>query len=136
MKLDIVNLLEKSNAEFNSDLITTDINSYVDKLISHATIMPIFEDNNLIAFIAYYNNDEINRKAYLSMIAVKPDYGGKGYGSKLLEMAIQSLIKKNYKYFDLEVLKTNDIAIKFYKKYNFQIIDSSNELKYYMRREL
>lgn len=136
MRLDLIYLLEKSNLELDGALIRTDIGEYVDKLISKACIHTIYEKDQLMGFIAYYDNDISKTKAYLSMIAVDPEHYGKGYGKKLMDFVIHDLINKNFKYFELEVLKSNTSAIKFYETYNFQIVESKAETKYFMRKKL
>ena len=46
----------------------------------------------------------------------------KGMGTKLMTLFLKKIEKEGWKEVSLKVLKTNDIAIKFYKKYNFQIV--------------
>jgi ribosomal-protein-alanine N-acetyltransferase len=136
MKTELIHLLEKSNKKFRGALISINIEEYIDKIIAKASIHSIFVDKKLIAFIAYYENDPKKEKAYLSMIAVHPDHVSQGYGKSLLDKAINNLKEKRFKFFELEVLKSNIIALEFYKKYNFKIIDSNTDTKYYMKKDL
>lgn len=136
MKLEIVDLLEKLNLEYNGKFITKEISSYTDKLLEKASIDCVVIDNRIIGFIAYYDNDIKKEKAFLSMIAVLPEFAGKGYGKELIEKAIGRLKEKGFKFFELEVLKSNDKAIKFYEKFNFKIIKPVNDFKYLMLKDL
>ncbi len=46
----------------------------------------------------------------------------RGMGTKLMTMFFKKLDKEGWSEVSLKVLKTNEVAIKFYKKYNFQIV--------------
>ena len=135
MKLLFIELLKDLNNTFNGQLVNSNIEDYIDKIIDNATIIKIVENNILFALIAYYENDKKRESAYLTMLAVSNKYSNKGYGNILLKKATNNLIRKGFKYFELEVLKSNKKAVEFYKKNNFQIIESRG-LKFYMKKYL
>lgn len=133
MKQQFIKLLESLNNNHDSPLVEKDIVDYVTHIFDNATIKTIMDNDRLIAFIAYYDNDLTKKDAFLSMIAVDFDYRSKGYGKLLLNEAISKLKKLGFVYFNLEVLKQNKVAIAFYKKYNFSIVKEL-ETKYYMQK--
>ena len=66
------------------------------------------------------------------------DYRNKGYGSKLLEFALEDLIKNGYSEFTVGVEDKNEIAKHIYFKYGFnELIDHGNnpcEYDLYLKR--
>ncbi len=135
MKQRIINLLEILEKISDGQLVGGNTFDYVDKIIEKATINEIIIENELVAFIAYYDDDIKSKQAFLTMLAVKPEFQNKGYAGKLLEKAISDLEVKNFKYMGLEVLKTNKEAIAFYTKHGFYV-DELRELKYYMKKTI
>lgn len=87
----------------------------------------------ICGFVAYYANDFTTKEAYISMIAVLPPYRKSGYGKSLLNFVIQEVREKKMKSVCLEVEKSNNNAIEFYKKNSFYVVkvtENSNFMKY------
>ncbi|OOM78647.1 GNAT family N-acetyltransferase [Clostridium sp. BL-8] len=57
-------------------------------------------------------------------LIVNPKYQGDGYGKELLLFAINYMQKNKIEPIKLCVLKWNEKAVKFYKKYGFQCVNS------------
>lgn len=133
MKQKFISLLEILNSDSEHLLIECDISEYVTKLFEKATINKIIWNGKLIAFIAYYDNDKEKTNAFLSMIAVDPEYQNKGYGKILLNKAICQLKKKGFTNFNLQVLKGNIKAINFYNKFGFHKVKSMGS-KFYLQK--
>ena len=119
MKEKLICFLEALNIEENSKLIDCDIVKYVDKIEEYATIISIFNNDHLIALIAFYENDSNLDLAFLSMLAVRKDFKKMGIGKNLLNFSIKELKKKGFNNYGLEVRKDNINAIKLYEKYGF-----------------
>ena len=77
-------------------------------------------DDNPMGFIAYYANDSEKRVAFISMIAVLPQYRNEHVGTSLINYCISDCIKRGMKVLKLEVAKTNKEARIFYMKRNFK----------------
>lgn len=103
----------------------TDLSNLTEKFLSLGTIFSISENNEIVGLIAGYNNDILNHKAYISVLAILPEYQGKGYASKLLLDFEKDCIEKKIIRIELFTHKTNDNAIKMYKKNNY-VVDNSN----------
>jgi [ribosomal protein S18]-alanine N-acetyltransferase len=75
----------------------------------------------------------LERKKYFRLysLAISNDFQNKGLAKKLLEFSFEELKDKN-KDFSLEVKKTNESAIKLYKKFGFEV---NKELKDYYENE-
>ena len=128
MRDELINFLEKLNIEQNGELLSVDIAKYVDKIQKFATIISIFKKGEIVAFIAFYENDKNSEVAYLTMIAVCNNFWHLGYGKTLLEISIKEIKKKGFKLYRLEVKGNNLKAIKFYEKYGFMSTESKNGL--------
>jgi ribosomal-protein-alanine N-acetyltransferase len=61
--------------------------------------------------------------AKILLIAVKSEYRRKGIGSKLLRRFLREMVFNNIKKIELEVRVDNKIAVNFYRKHGFEIID-------------
>ena len=71
----------------------------------------------------------------LSRLYIHPDYFNKGYGTQLLEMFENILIKNQKNYITLSCDKLNDIGLDYYIKHGFLIIDEDEE-DYILRKTL
>jgi len=135
MKTDLTKILEAHNDNENGILISIPIDEYVNKITQFATIIPYWVCGDLKGFIAYYNNDESKELAFLTMILICRDFQGRGIGKLLLEFSINDLTKNGFKNYGLEVLKSNDNAIRLYERFGFITKESRGEL-WYMEKTL
>jgi len=119
MRGELIELLETLNNDLNGTLLSVDIPKYVDKITELATMITIYEKGKLKAFIAFYDNDEENELAYLTMIAVCKSCWHLGYGKNLLESSIYQIKNNGFKRYRLQVKEDNLIAIKLYEDYGF-----------------
>lgn len=132
----ISEILKEVDSDFQPPLSSKLVlNDYANKLLDKATFFSVFENSTMCAFIAFYDNDEDRENAYLSMLAVRLKYRGLGLGESLLKHSIRVLKRKSFKYYNLEVFKNNDSAIKLYLQNNFEIIRES-EASYKMTLNL
>jgi len=60
-------------------------------------------------------------EAHVTNIAVIPDFRGKGFGKKLVEILIHTANEEGIQRLTLEVRKSNEEAQNLYKKYGFNI---------------
>lgn len=135
MKTDLIKILDSHNDTENGILISIPIDEYVNKITQFATIIPYWVFGDLKGFIAYYNNDESKELAFLTMILIRRDFQGRGIGKLLLEFSINDLTKGGFKNYGLEVLKSNDNAIRLYERLGFITKESRGEL-WYMEKTL
>lgn len=83
---------------------------------------------NIIKTIIYYlilnsNNMKLTQDEIMfESLAVNRDLRGKGIGKKLINYMEQYAQINHYKIISLEVVNTNDIAIKLYKKSGYNIV--------------
>lgn len=135
MKAELFKLLQAHSGNNNGILIPIPIDEYVDKIFNCATILPYLFVGELKGFIAYYNNDESKRKAFLTMILVDKGFQGRGLGKRLLEFSINDVSQSGFEFYGLEVLKDNENAIALYTKFGFEKKEDRGEL-WYMEKTL
>ncbi|HCE48231.1 MAG TPA: hypothetical protein DEQ84_06230 [Prevotellaceae bacterium] len=108
---------------------------YANKIRQNATTIEMWNADTLVGLCACYMNDYATQTAYITHIAISPQYRGFGYGKYLLEQTIAVAIEKGFLYLNLEVLKTNIPALTLYQSYHFTIIEDRNT-KYLMSLHL
>ena len=107
------------NKEIYNDLF---IKSYSKKIYKYGNFKVIKNSKrDLLGFITFYDNDHINKTAFLSMIIIKKEHQHKGYGKIILEDLIKSCKEKEMGFLQLEVADTNTNAIQFYEKIGFEL---------------
>lgn len=112
--------------------IITNADSYACKFADHASVYVAKEQDNIIGFLAFYNNDHVNKQGYLSAIAIDENYRGKKIGSKLIGFALEKCKETGMNILSLEVNKKNTKAIDFYEHLGFcRLADQSSTSYYY-----
>lgn len=135
MKEELTKILEAHNDSENGIFISIPISEYVTKITRYATVIPYWVCGDLKGFIAYYNNDKSKNLAFLTMILIGRDFQGRGLGKLLIEFSIKDLTKKGFKNYGLEVLKSNENAIRLYERLGFITKESRGAL-WYMERTM
>ena len=57
MKEKLIHFLKDLNIKMNNELLSLDVVEYVEKIKEHASIISVHNNDSLVAFIAYYDND-------------------------------------------------------------------------------
>lgn len=114
----------------------SDVESFQDyalKVLKYASCLGFLEDGKLKGLIVIYHNDEINKIAYIPILAITPSYSGKGLASALINEAILLAKSSQIKHIFVNTWIDNKKAIQLYKKNGFEIHeteDSDVKLKY------
>lgn len=90
---------------------------YLEEITNKNTHFWILELEGLI--VGFLAIKVIADEGEILQFAVDPDYQGQGIGSLLMDYALENL---NIMDLFLEVADSNEIARKFYKKYDFQLM--------------
>lgn len=135
MKEQLYAFLAPYNNEVNGLLISIPLTEYIDKIIKLSTLQVYYEKGVIRGIISYYKNDRAGENGFLTLILIDKSIQSRGVGSILLDSSINDLKSNNYKYYSLEVLKTNIKAIKFYESRGF-VKESSTVEKWMMRKVL
>lgn len=81
-------------------------------------------DKVIVGYLAWKTVSNI--RAYLCSLAVLPEHQNKGYGTKLLNFSIEQILKCGLTKIEVSTLRTDNRAIRFYLKHDFQIQSSDN----------
>lgn len=128
-------LLEFKDSFYDSTITIEHINNLFEKFRQHAIFRVLQDDDRNLGFYSLYANDLSTKKAFLSMIVVKNDVQGLGYGKQLLlDCFEQSKLKKMCS-LRLEVNKHNKRGNDFYRKNGFTIVEE-NEKSFFLERVL
>ncbi len=91
----------------------------------------VYEDNKIIARFEFYNFRPSNGNSYIS-IYIKKEYRNKGYGSKILQEALD-FSKNNLRLHRLtaEIYDYNLPSIKLFEKFGFVLEGRIREAKFF-----
>lgn len=92
-------------------------------------------NEKVLGYCAFYANDAERKKAYISLIAVAPEYQNMHIGTKLINESFKMMRDYGMKQCILEVRKNNQKAIHFYKTKHFSVLEE-RENSYLMKCEL
>lgn len=106
----------------------------LDKIYSKGICFYVYQQEN-IGYCAFYANDLEGKNAYISLIAVKPQYQKLHIGTDILRKSFEIMRAYNMENCLLEVKKDNLKAFRFYKSNGFQMVDE-REQSYLMKCKL
>lgn len=137
-KEEIVEAVKSLEGNLNPSLSERSIDtvSYSEKLSKYGKIWCHYDMGNPVSIIAGYFNDSVSHTAYLSMLAVNPEYRGKGLASSLLSKFEEYAMKNQMEYVKLEVRKNNGAAQKLYRKFGYEVIEDASQTSFYMKKRL
>lgn len=96
----------------------TCIQHYWRKFIKRYFIFA-YQGNVSIGYCVLYANNSETRNAYISLIAVRPEYQNLHIGKQLIETCLQIAESYGMQTCSLEVRKNNTSAIRFYQRNGF-----------------
>lgn len=94
------------------------LDEYVEKLAQNADLFYAMEGEVTCGSCAVYLNQGIG---YITSISILPDFWRRGIGTKLLDEVIRVAKKYKIEVITLRVLESNKKAVKFYKKFGFEV---------------
>ena len=119
----IFQFFEIVNTEFSPPLgERVNLAVYANKLAERAVNLFMVEDDRDIAHAAFYCNDQHSKVAYISSIAVLPEFHGSGIAGNLLVKVVDRCLSEGMRLLNLEVDVKNLKAAKFYEKYGFRFV--------------
>lgn len=133
--------IEEILFEFKGDLFDGDItDEQLRKLAEKFSVSAVFQvlrggGSRNIGYGAFYCNDHVEFKAFLSMLVIKDSARHRGAGSKLLGEAVKTAKREGMYTMALEVAKANDTAHRFYRKHGFLVVEDRKE-SYLMEKKL
>lgn len=114
--------------EFNPPLEDyVDLDVYVDKIIKNAERFEIWEEGQLVGFLACYANNVATKESFITMVSVLPEARGRGLALNLIIQAIEHCKKAGYKRMLLDVRTENKRALSVYEKQGFRPVSRNGD---------
>lgn len=131
------NILNDFNDNFTPRLSEKikNFDDYAKKLLNDAIFYQIKKEDKNIGLLAFYINKK-TKISYLTLIAIKNEYQGYGFGKKLLEMYENISKKEKMDILKLEVFDKNIKAVNFYRKFGFKYFKRASKETSYMIKEI
>lgn len=112
------------------------LKQYAEKAIEKGINFYAVVDNQIIGVCMGYANDYKEYTAYISTLAVIPEYRNMNVGKKLIDMFKEYAIKSKMRSIRLFVYKDNERAIHFYKKNRFERIEKKANYEFNITMQL
>ena len=95
----------------------------IQEQLEKGSLTFVLEDNKKLVGFVWGNIFTANRKKHCMnlAIAILQEYTGKGYGTKLMNTIEEYAINNGITRLELEVAKTNKVAISLYQKIGFEV---------------
>lgn len=130
----IYQLLTKVDSDFEPPLsLNLDLGEYSKKIASKAILFTRFHEKTLIALCAIYATDKEHLQAYLTLLAVAPEFRGIGLAKKIIAEMEVYVLNNGFKSIRLEVYKTNLGALSMYKSLGYEIVEQSHH-SYFLQK--
>lgn len=125
----LLNLIQElAEYEREPDAVTVTLDHFIDSGFGNSPVWFGFvaeENNTIIGFVLYYVRYSTwkGQRMYLEDFLVTEKARGKGVGKLLFDRLIKEAKDKKFNGIVWQVLKWNEPAIQFYKKYNARLDD-------------
>ncbi len=96
-----------------------DVETLLNKIWNRGIVVAAKENDETIGYIAFYSNDTTTAEAYITLLAIKPEFQKMGYGKGLFKKCVDMSSGYGMKKIRLEVNKNNLSAINFYYHIGF-----------------
>ena len=106
------------------------------KMLRFADFIVAADGDEPVGLAAIYANDLETRMAYITMFGVKDEYGRSGIGGKIMDACAELALSRGMDRIRLEVLDSNERAIRFYTKNGFIRTGACREDSSYMEKVL
>lgn len=133
---DIFLHLDKCSGDFIPPLFErVDICEYAKKIFRQSVTFEAWEGQTLVGIVAAYFNNRTRVSAFITNVSVFRRFTKSGIASKLLGMCIEYAGRHGFQEIALEVHRNNHPAVRFYKKSNFEVFETMDEV-FLMKRKM
>ncbi len=129
----LMEFLQKVDKDFTPYLSQkTDLSSFCGKMLDNAKLFVSYAANGEIkGLVALYANDFTKKYAYIPLLAVAPMYRKQGIARTLMDSALEYVRGLGTEKIRIIGIHTsNPIALQFYEKLGFRLVDESNNREY------
>lgn len=113
------------------------IDEYAEKIYKFGIMYAAYDlKGKCHGILALYMNDQVSRKAYITIFSLESDFRGLGLGGRILRQAERDAAKCGMQSIWLEAKKKNYNAIGFYQSHGYSVQEDVSEESFYMRKIL
>ena len=128
-------MVQLSSDMFNQSLNDEKIIKSLSKKYCQYSNFYIYKDEKrIVGYCAFYTNTVHNDNCFISMLVIRKEYQNKGIGTMFVNKIVEICKEKNISAIELSVNKKNTKAINFYKKKQFDIVETDD--KFYKIRKI
>lgn len=106
------------------------------KVTNFSIFLVAYVGEDIAGYAAFYANDNVNKIAYLTLIAIKPEFQSKGIGCELLTKCEELALNNGMTEMKLEVKKYNTGAMRFYEAHGYLYLSECNKNSFFMIKKL
>lgn len=123
---EITKALIKEFGEFLPDPLSErlDVDAYAEKVIKHGTVLLAMAEQVSLALAVMYANDQDTKRAYMSLLAVRPEARGRGIARELVNACVEHARERGMMCIQLRTLESNAKAMRLYTRAGFEKIGS------------
>lgn len=103
-----------------------DVKDYIDKIVKFAKIFTWLSDDEMHGAVAIYINEPNGKDAFITLVAISPEYRQQGIARSLLDAALSNAAYRGFRRCRLHVKRNNDAALNLYQSIGF-VIEDENE---------
>lgn len=116
---DSYQLLYSFNRRIGTDIDNNHLNEWLYKILSVGDPLGIIINDEIIAFLLLYCNNEETLEAYICNVYVDSRYRGMKLSANLMDKAISICRDRNFKCINLDVAESNIPALRIYMSRGF-----------------
>lgn len=98
------------------------LQSYGEKLLTHASRFEAWEDEHLVGLVAVYCNDAARKAAHITNVSVAPGFVRRGIARHLMRSALIRTSELGFSSVTLEVNERANAALAFYSSMHFAAV--------------
>ena len=121
-------IMEEQARQEGRFIQNVDMEMYLDKLGAKAEIVSDSIGGRCRGFVAFYCNDMVTKKAFITLVLVDPRDRGLGLGKALTEFALSVAKHRGFIACGLEVNKNNRAAYNMYLSQGFHLVEDRGEM--------
>jgi len=124
---ELATFLEKVDHSFRPTLSSRiEFRSFAVKVLSKGVVLKVVDEDKVVAVTIFYANDQVEKTAYLSVVAVLDECRGRGIGKRLVAEVIQMSRSRGMRRITVQMNPENEAAVALYTSLGFRMCGKPN----------
>lgn len=121
---DIERHLDRCDASFIPPLsLRVHLPTYAQKVRQHAVTFEAWAGGDLVGLVAAYFNDRALGEGFVTNVSVEATWRGRKVATTLMGNALEWGRVHDYRTVSLETQRANSVAVHFFEKFGFKVVD-------------